>query len=397
MMDNKYINRKLAPFGASVFAEMTKLANECGAINLSQGFPDFDGPDFIKEAACDAIRAGHNQYANTYGVPELRRAISAKYKRFYDLDYNPDTEISILAGATESIFTTILSVVNEGDEVILFEPYYDSYPVAVTMAGGRCRYTPLLFPHFAADLNHIESLVNEKTRMIILNTPNNPTGKVFTKEELEGIAKIAKKHDLMVLSDEVYEHITFDGAKHVPTATIDGMRERTITISSTGKTFSMTGWKIGTICAPPKISEAIRTCHQYVVFAIATPFQHAMIKGFEAPDKYYRDLQISYTKKRNFMAEVLKNAGFDIVVPKGSYFIMADFTKFGFDDDVEFCKYLTREVKVAAIPPTSFYFNKEYGSTLARFAFCKKEETLAAAAERLGALSGRFAPGSSSK
>ncbi len=390
MIENKYINKKLAPFGSSIFAEMTKLANENNAINLSQGFPDFDGPEFIKDAACEAIRAGHNQYANTFGVPELRKAIAAKYKKFYDLTYDPNTEISVLAGATESLFTTIISLVNEGDEVILFEPYYDSYPVAVTMAGGRCRYASLKFPHFNVDLNHVESLVTKKTKMIVINTPNNPTGKVFTKDELEGIAKIAKKHDLIVLSDEVYEHITFDGAKHIPIATLDGMRERTITISSTGKTFSMTGWKIGTVCAPAKILEAVRACHQYVLFAVATPFQHAMIKGFEAPDKFYRDLLSFYNKKRNFMTKALRDVGFDIVVPEGSYFILADFTKFGFDDDVEFCKYLATEIKVAAIPPTSFYFNKEYGVNLVRFAFCKKEETLAAAADRLQKLSVRF-------
>lgn len=382
-MNKNYLTTKLQPFGASVFAEMTKMAVDNNAINLSQGFPDFDGPEFIKEVACEAIKAGHNQYANTFGVPALRKAISEKYKKFYGLSYNPDTEISILAGATEAIFTTIISIINAGDEVIILEPYYDSYPVAVTMAGGICKYLTLEFPDFKVDFEKLESLVTKKTRMIIINTPHNPSGKVFTRSELETLAAIAIKHDLIVMSDEVYEHITFDGVKHIPTATIDGMFDRTITISSTGKTFSMTGWKIGTVCAPAPICAAVRTAHQYVIFAVATPFQHAMIKGFEAPDSFYRELIEFYTAKRDMMAKSLTQQGFDIVMPKGSYFIMADFTRFGFTNDVEFCKYLTSQIKVAAIPPTSFYFNKKYGEKLVRFAFCKKEETLAAAADRL--------------
>ena len=385
-MANDYITKKLQPFGSSIFAEMTKMANDNNAINLSQGFPDFDGPEFIKKAACEAIMAGHNQYANTFGVPALRAAISAKYKKFYGLDYNPETEISILAGATEAIFTTITSIINEGDEVILFEPYYDSYPVSVTMAGGVCRYITLEFPDFKIDFEKLQKTINAKTRMIVLNTPHNPTGKVFTRDELETLGKIAKKHDLIIMSDEVYEHITFDGTKHIPTATIEGLRDRTITISSTGKTFSMTGWKIGTVCAPAKISAAVRTGHQYVIFAVANAFQHAMVKGFEAPDSFYKELLDFYAKKRDFMAKTLTDCGFKIVMPKGSYFIMADFTNFGFDNDVEFCKYLTSEIKVAAIPPTSFYYNKKYGEKLVRFAFCKKEETLAMAAVRLSGL-----------
>lgn len=385
-MSKSYLTSKLQPFGSSIFAEMTKMAVENNAINLSQGFPDFDGPEFIKQAACEAINAGHNQYANTFGVPALRKAIADKYNRFYGLSYNPDTEISILAGATEAIFTTIISIVNSGDEVIIMEPYYDSYPVAVTMAGGVCRYLTLEFPDFKIDFEKLESLINNKTRMIIINTPHNPSGKVFSRAELETLAKIAVKHDLTVISDEVYEHLTFDGEKHIPTASIEGMFERTVTISSTGKTFSMTGWKIGTVCAPAPICAAVRTAHQYVIFAVATPFQHAMIKGFEAPDSFYRELIEFYTKKRDMMAKTLADCGFKIVMPKGSYFIMADFTNFGFTNDVEFCKYLATEIKVAAIPPTSFYFNKRHGEKLVRFAFCKKEETLAAAAGRLKSL-----------
>ncbi len=385
-MSKSYLTSKLQPFGSSIFAEMTKMAVENNAINLSQGFPDFDGPEFIKQAACEAINAGHNQYANTFGVPALRKAIADKYNRFYGLSYNPDTEISILAGATEAIFTTIISIVNSGDEVIIMEPYYDSYPVAVTMAGGVCRYLTLEFPDFKIDFEKLESLINNKTRMIIINTPHNPSGKVFSRAELETLAKIAVKHDLLVISDEVYEHLTFDGEKHIPTASIEGMFERTVTISSTGKTFSMTGWKIGTVCAPAPICAAVRTAHQYVIFAVATPFQHAMIKGFEAPDSFYKELIEFYTKKRDMMTKTLTDCGFKIVMPKGSYFIMADFTNFGFTNDVEFCKYLATQIKVAAIPPTSFYFNKRHGEKLVRFAFCKKEETLAAAAGRLKSL-----------
>jgi N-succinyldiaminopimelate aminotransferase len=385
-MANNFLTSKLQPFGGSVFAEMTKMAVDNNAINLSQGFPDFDGPEFIKQAACEAINAGHNQYANTFGVPALRKAIADKYNKFYGLSYKPDSEISILAGATEAIFTTIISIINSGDEVIIMEPYYDSYPVAVTMAGGVCRYLTLEFPDFKIDFEKLEALINKKTRMIIINTPHNPSGKVFTRAELETLSKIAVKHDLIVISDEVYEHITFDGEKHIPTASIEGMFERTVTISSTGKTFSMTGWKIGTVCAPAPICAAVRTAHQYVIFAVATPFQHAMIKGFEAPDSFYKELIDFYTKKRDIMAKTLTDCGFKIVMPKGSYFIMADFSNFGFTNDVEFCKYLASQIKVAAIPPTSFYFNKKYGEKLVRFAFCKNEETLAAAAGRLSSL-----------
>ncbi len=382
-MSGQYLTGKLRPFGGSVFAEMTAMAISNNAINLSQGFPDFDGPEFIKTAACEAINAGHNQYANTFGVAALRKAISDKYRKFYDLDYNPDTDISILAGATEAIFTTIISIIDNGDEVIIMEPYYDSYPVAVTMAGGICRYLTLEFPDFKIDFEKLEAMINKRTRMIIINTPHNPSGKVFSRAELETLAGIAVKHDLLIMSDEVYEHIVFDGLKHIPTASIDGMFDRTITISSTGKTFSMTGWKIGTVCAPAPICSAVRTAHQYVIFAVATPFQHAMIKGYEAPDSFYRELTEFYTKKRDFMARILKEQGFKIVMPKGSYFIMADFTNFGFNNDIEFCKYLTTQIKVAAIPPTAFYFNKNYGEKLVRFAFCKNENTLETAAERL--------------
>ena len=378
----------LEPFGVSVFTEFTELANRHGALNLSQGFPDFDGPDFIVEAAYAAMKAGHNQYAPSHGVPELRAAIAGKAGRLYGLDVDPDTEVTVFSGATEAIFSSIMALVEPGDEVVLFEPTYDSYPPGVAMAGGVARYVPLTFPDFRLEHAALEAVLGDRTRLIVLNTPNNPTGKVFTPRELRIIADAARRHDAIVLCDEVYEHLTYGDHRHVPLATLD--RDRTVTISSTAKTFSMTGWKIGYALAAPEVSRAIRMAHQFVTFATSTPFQHAMAQAIERSDDYYGTFGEEYDGRRQLFLDYLQRAGFEIIAPQGTYYVMADITPLGFDDDVAFCRYLPAEVGVAAIPVSAFYQGRRLGRNLVRFAFCKRRSMLREAGERLLALHERL-------
>jgi N-succinyldiaminopimelate aminotransferase len=380
------MTRKLEPFGTSVFSEMTALANQHKAINLSQGFPDFDGPDWLKDAAAEAVRHGPNQYAPSHGLPALRQALAEKYRTFYGLDYDPDTEITVFSGCTEAIHSTFMGLLEPGDEVILLEPFYDSYPACAAMAGATVRYVPLHWPQLTFDESELAAAFNERTRFIMLNTPNNPSGKVFTVEEMQIIAELAKKHDTFVVTDEVYEHIVFDGAKHVSLATLPDMRERTVILSSTAKTFSMTGWKIGYALAPPALSKAIRSAHQFVTFCTSTPLQAAMAVAVGRTEQYAVELTREYLERRDVLVTLLQKVGFQLRPPQGTYFILADFTPFGFNDDVEFCRHLTREIGVAAIPPSAFYQHKEEGRHLVRFAFCKSVETLRQAGKRLEAL-----------
>lgn len=379
---------RVSTFGTTIFSEMTRLAVEHQAINLSQGFPDFDGPEAVKEAAIAAIRAGDNQYAFGIGQPALRRAIAEHVQRFYGQSYNPETEITVVSGATEGLFASILGLVNPGDEVIVFEPFYDAYVPNVIMAGGIPRFVPLRPPDWGIDLAALSAAFNERTRMIMINTPHNPTGKVFGEGELNLIAKLCAKWNVIALTDEVYEHIIFPGAQHRRLAQIPGMAERTVTVSSHGKTFSFTGWKLGWVLAPPDLTLGVRRAHQFITFASPTPLQAAAVVALGLDDEYYQALTADYQSKRDFLAEVLRGAGLKVSLPQGTYFIMADFTSTGFDDDVTFCKWLTTEVGVAAIPPTAFYSDehKPIGRHWARFAFCKKQETLERAAERLGKL-----------
>jgi len=376
---------RVSTFGTTIFSEMTKLAVEHQAINLSQGFPDFDGPEAVKEAAIAAIRAGDNQYAFGIGQPALRRAIAAHVQRFYGHSYDPETEITVVSGATEGLFASILGLVNPGDEVIVFEPFYDAYVPNVIMAGGIPRFVPLRPPDWSMDLAALSAAFNERTRMILINTPHNPTGKVFGDGELNLIAKLCEKWNVIALTDEVYEHIIFAGAQHRRLAQVPGMAERTVTVSSHGKTFSFTGWKLGWVLAPPDLTLGVRRAHQFITFASPTPLQAAAAVALGLDDEYYQALTADYQSKRDFLAGVLRDAGLKVSVPQGTYFIMADFTSTGFEDDVTFCKWLTTEVGVAAIPPTAFYSDehKHIGRTWARFAFCKKQETLERAAERL--------------
>jgi N-succinyldiaminopimelate aminotransferase len=386
------LSRKLDGFGTTIFTEMTRLANEHGAINLAQGFPDFDGPEFAREAAVAAIRAGHGQYARMTGIPEIHRALSAKYRRDWDLDYAPDTELTVTSGATEAIFSAIQGVCDAGDEVVLFEPYYDSYKASVAMAGAVPRVVTLHAPDWTFDPRELEAAFTEKTRALLLNTPHNPTGKVFSRDELETLAALCRLRDALCITDEVYEHLVYEG-RHVPMATLPGMRERTITISSFGKTFSLTGWKIGWAAAPPELTAAVRAAHQFVTFATATPLQHGAAFALAAGPEYYAELLADYLERRTYLSRELARIGFALRPPQGTYFVCADFRRFGFDDDRAFVRHMIEEIGVAAIPPSVFYDHAERGRHYVRFAFCKKRSTLEAAVARLETLSRRETAG----
>ena len=379
-------SQKLRPFGTTIFAEMTRLANEHKAINLAQGFPDFEGPVECIEAAIDALRNGHNQYARALGVPLLVEAIANHVKRTTGLEYNPMAEVGVYCGATEGLMAVMLGMLDPGDEVILFEPFYDSYPVCVAMAQAVPKFCTLRFPDFAVDLDALEKLISPKTKLIVINTPHNPTGKVFSRAELEGIAKLCLKHNLHVMTDEVYEQITYDDAEHVTMASIEGMRDRTISLSSVGKTFSFTGWKIGWATGPAEMITAALAAHQFITFCSTTPMQFATAQALNssATNGYFRTLREEYTTRRDFLCDVLTECGLKVAKPKGTYFVLADFTNVFKGDDVEFAKHLVTEVGVAAIPPSFFYSaDKAEGQKLVRFAYCKRAETLEAAAERL--------------
>jgi N-succinyldiaminopimelate aminotransferase len=381
------LTRRLAGFGTSVFTEITRLANEAQAVNLGQGFPDFDGPEFVKEAAIAAIREGHGQYARMAGILPLTRALSARYLRETGLEWNPETEITITSGATEALWASIGALCDVGDEVVLFEPFYDSYRAAVHAAGATPRAVTIRAPGelasgWAFDPDQLRRAINDRTRVILVNSPHNPTGKVFTREELQLIADLAIAHDLVVISDEVYEHLVYVGT-HVPIATLPGMRERTVTISSLGKTFSLTGWKIGWACAAPELSAAVRAAHQFITFATATPLQWGAVAAIEAPPAYYTSFLHEYRARRTRLGTGLEAAGFDVYWPEGTYFIAAGFSRFGFHDDLEFVRHLITQRRVAVIPPSGFYLNPEYGRSWVRFAFCKRDSTIDTALERL--------------
>lgn len=386
-MEPPHLTRRLHGFGTNVFTEMTQLALRHQAVNLGQGFPDFEGPETVREAAIEAIRGGLNQYVRTYGVPDLNRAIAEHQARFYDLDYDPETEVTVMNGATEVIFATFQALCEAGDEVVFFEPFYDSYRASVAMAGGKERVVTLKAPTadgqgFSYDPEDLERAVTPRTKALLINTPHNPTGRVFSRSELEHIADLCRRHDILAISDEVYEHLVFEG-EHIPLATLPGMRDRTVTISSTGKTFSFTGWKIGYACAPPDLSRALRTAHQFINFCNGGPFQVAMAHALRLGDEYYTTFLQDYRQRRDHLRAGLAEAGFGVLPTAGTYFTLADIRPLGFDDDVEFCRWLPATAGVAAVPPTAFYVNKAEGRHLTRFAFCKSFEVLDAAVERL--------------
>jgi N-succinyldiaminopimelate aminotransferase len=377
--------QRVRGFGTSIFTEMSRLASEHNAVNLGQGFPDFPGPAFVKEAAKNAIDANANQYAVSFGSPRLREEIAKTW--FLQTGQQIDTaaEITVTTGATEAIFDVMLAFTDDDDEVVVFEPFYDSYPASAAMAGSRLRPITLHAPDWSFDPAEAEAAFGPRTKLLLLNTPHNPTGKVFRREELELLAELCMRWNVTAITDEVYDRITFAGAEHISLATIGGMRERTLTINSTGKTFSMTGWKIGYAIGPAELNSALRAVHQFVTFATATPFQEAMADALALAPQigYYEQLKREYDERRVMLEQALAGAGLPVLPVEGAYFSMADVSGLGFPDDVSFCRWLTRDVGVAAVPPSAFYADASRAPLLARFCFAKRAETIAQAAERL--------------
>lgn len=383
------VARRLAPFGTTIFSEMTALAQKHGAINLSQGFPDFEGPPEIVEAAVAALRDGaSNQYVRSMGHPELVAAVAERVAARYGLAWDPMTEVMISCGATEAIAAAMLGLIDPGDEVVLFEPVYDSYPATVAMAGGTARCCPLRAPDFGFDEAELAGLFGPRTRALVLNSPHNPTGKVFAPDELAAIARLCQAHDVVVIADEVYEHLTYDGAVHVPIATLPGMAERTLTVSSLGKTFSFTGWKTGWTTGPAPLVAAAQAAHQFLTFCTPGPIQQAAAHALRTyGDAFVAGLKAEFQARRDLLVGALREVGFDVAPPAGTYFAMAGFGRLFDGDDRAFAHHLAEHVGVACVPPSVFYpEHPEEGRRLARFAFCKREATLREAAGRLGRL-----------
>jgi N-succinyldiaminopimelate aminotransferase len=382
-----FLTSRLQGFGTTIFAEMSALAVETGAINLGQGFPDTDGPAVIAETAIEAIRSGANQYPPGAGIPELRQAVTEHQSRFYRLDYDPDHEVLITAGATEAIAAALLALCEVGDEVVTFEPYYDSYGACIAMAGATRRVVTLSPPDYSFDVGRLAAAITPKTRLVLLNSPHNPTGKVFSPTELARVAELCVEHDLLAVTDEVYEHLVFDG-RHVPLATFPGMRDRTVTISSGGKTFSFTGWKVGWACGPPELIDAVRTAKQFLTYVNAAPFQPAIAVGLRLGDDYFTALRDELRAKRDRLGQGLHEAGFAVFMPAGTYFVTADVRPFGTDDGLAFCRALPERCGVVAVPNVVFYDHADAGRSLIRFAFCKRTDVLDEAVLRLRTLSG---------
>lgn len=371
----------LAALGTSVFSEMTALANRHGAVNLSQGFPDFEGPAAVVDDAVAALRAGHNQYGRSMGVLPLVQAVARHQRRFYDVGLNENAEVVCTAGATEALAAALVGLLDAGDEVIVIEPFYDGYPAGIAMAGAVMKVATLRWPDFAVDVDALRALITPKTRMIIVNNPHNPTGRVFSAAELDGIAALCVEHDLIAVSDEVYEHLTY-GKPHIPLCTRPGMRERTVTLSSTGKTFSFTGWKVGWASGPAHLIAGVQRAHQFLTFCASTPLHMAMASALDRCDaSFVTTLQAEYVARRDFLTGVLEEVGFTVAPAEGAYFVLA--TRDDVTDDKAFAKALIEDAGVAAIPPSAFYSRSDEGRRLLRFAFCKKAATLDEAAVRL--------------
>jgi aminotransferase len=373
---------------------MTREALKYGAVNLGQGFPDFAAPADIKQKAQEAIAADHNQYAITWGVKSFRDAIAKKTMWFLGLDLDPETEITVTCGSTEGMIAAMMATVDPGEEVVVFEPFYENYAPDAILSDAVPRHVPLYRTDagFVFDREELRAAFNERTKAIIICNPNNPTGKVFSRDELMFIADLCKEHDALCFTDEIYEHIIYgvaedaDPIEHISMATIEGMRERTVVVNSLSKTYSVTGWRVGYCIAPPDITSAIRKVHDFLTVGAANPLQHAGAYALSLPPSYYEGLQSDYQKKRDFIVPVLQNAGFKCDMPHGAYYVMCDISGFGFVSDVEFTRHLIREVGVAVVPGSSFYHDPSLGSQLVRFCFCKKDGTLEAAAERLAKL-----------
>ena len=379
-------NPALAPFGTTIFSEMSALALKHGAINLGQGFPDTDGPAEILQAACEAIEHGRNQYAPFPGEPALLEAIAAHQERFYGLSIEARDQVLVTVGATEAIAVAMLALVQPGDEVVTFEPYYDSYAATIALAGGVRRTSALRFPDFELDEGSLRATFTERTRLVLLNTPHNPTGKVFTRAELDVICALAKEFDAWVVTDEVYEHLTFDGRQHIPVATLPGMAERTLTISSAGKTFSTTGWKVGWVSGPPEAVAALRAVKQFISFSASGPFQPAVAVGLGLGDEVYAGLASSMQAKRDLLVDGLRGAGLRVAVPAGTYFVVADASPLGGSDGLAFARSLPQRAGVACVPVSVVCDDVVAARSRVRFAFCKEDDVLREGVARLSAL-----------
>jgi aspartate/methionine/tyrosine aminotransferase len=380
------LSAKAAQFTESVIREMTRLALQYGAVNLSQGFPDFAAPAEIKRAAQDAIAADVNQYAITWGAKSLRNAIAERFELTGGFAIDPEREITVCCGSTEAMMSSMMAIINPGDEVVVFEPFYENYGPDAILSGARPRFVMLHAPDWRFDPDELAAAFTPATKAIILNTPNNPTGKVFTHAELEEIRDLCVRWNAFAITDEIYEHMLYDGAKHISMATLDGMRERTITINALSKTYSVTGWRVGWAIAPPEVSSAIRKVHDFLTVGAAAPLQEAGAVALKSPVSYYENLAKDYLARRDRLLGILISSGFRCFKPHGAYYIMTDIAAFGFPDDVAFAKYLVKEIGVAAVPGSSFYRNPADGRTHLRFTFCKTEKTFQAAAERLAKL-----------
>ncbi|MFR9723447.1 pyridoxal phosphate-dependent aminotransferase [Streptomyces sp. MS19] len=383
MTGRPLLNRRLEGLGTTIFAEMSALAVRTGAINLGQGFPDTDGPESVREAAVRALRDGRgNQYPPGPGVPELRTAIVDHQRRFHGLDFDPDTEVLVTAGATEAVAAAMLALLEPGDEVIAFEPFYDSYAACIAMAGATRVPLTLRAPGFRPDMERLRTLITPRTRLLLLNSPHNPTGMVLTREETTAIARLAVEHDLLVVTDEVYEHLVFEG-EHIPLISLPGMRERTVSISSAGKTFSFTGWKIGWVTASAPLVAAVRTAKQFLTYVSGGPFQYAVAEALRLPDTYFADFRADMRAKRDLLADGLERAGLTVFRPAGTYFVTTDIRPLGESDGAAFCRALPERAGVVAVPNAVFYDDPEAGRSQVRFTFCKRTEVLTDAVDRL--------------
>lgn len=378
------ISDRVNQFTESVIREMTRLAYAHGAINMAQGYPDFAAPDDIKEAAVRSIREDHNQYSITWGTREMRTAVSQKVAWHNGLIAEPDTGITLCCGATEAMIAALLAIINPGDEMIIFEPFYENYGPDAIMSGAVRRYITLKEPDWSFDREELASLFNNKTKAIIINTPNNPTGKVYTRDELSFIADLCQKWDVIAVTDEIYEHILYDGTEHISIGSLEGMQDRTITISSLSKTFAVTGWRLGYAVACPRLTDALRKAHDFLTVNAPTPLQIAGVYALGLGKEYYAQLAAEYRERRDFMITALEEAGFRCAIPKGAYYTMADISGFtAFDSDTAMAQYLVKEIGVASVPGSSFYRHAHLGQRRLRFAFCKRPETLEEAARRL--------------
>jgi len=391
---SRHVSRKASLFTESVIREMTREALKHGAVNLSQGFPDFSAPADIKRRAMEAIDQDINQYAITWGAKDFRDAIARKTRNYLGIEIDPETEITVTCGSTEGMIAAMMATVDPGEEVIVFEPFYENYAPDAILSDAQPRYVPLRAPGWSFDHDELRATFNQKTKAIIVCNPNNPTGKVFTRDEMEFIAGLCQEFDALCFTDEIYEHILYprDGAeiKHISMAQLDGMRERTVVVNSMSKTYSVTGWRVGYCIAPPEITSGIRKVHDFLTVGAAAPLQAAGAYALSLPAEYYDTLQREYQARRDLLLPVLEQAGFGTFVPDGAYYIMTDISAFGFSDDVEFTRHLIRDIGVACVPGSSFYSHAALGAQQVRFCFCKKDETLNRAAERLSKLRSRI-------